>query len=431
MLITNICDSTAFSQGLSPSGYTMVDRLNITDTRFDNMKSSPLTLRRFLQLQGIYLGVAVIGTAVFWAIGQPINPVTVLVYSLCIGNLIQPPMNRVRRVYGHRPVPYNWLTYWAALAILTPAVYVISSVIVWWIAPPSKQSLGHLLRTGWKFPVLIIVVFAVLSILFSETKKRLEQRNAELQRSVEASAALLEKQDQDLERAREIQESLLPKDIPQLTGFEVATAWSPARMVGGDYFDVLRLGKNRIAICIADVVGKGVSAALLMANIQAMVRAFTRDSESPAWMCNRVNTVLCGNIEADKFVTFFYGILDADKRTFEYCSAGHPAPLLVSPDSSQRLRGGGAVLGVFPAWKYEDSFVNLNRGDRLLMFTDGITEAVGTLGQEFGEDSLAAFARANSASSAVELNRLVLAQVTDFCGGKFQDDATLLVIAVT
>jgi sigma-B regulation protein RsbU (phosphoserine phosphatase) len=141
--------------------------------------------------------------------------------------------------------------------------------------------------------------------------------------------------------------------------------------------------------------------------------------------------VLCGNIEADKFVTFFYGILDADKRTFEYCSAGHPAPLLVSPDSSQRLRGGGAVLGVFPAWKYEDSFVNLNRGDRLLLFTDGITEAAGTLGQEFGEDSLAAFARANSASSAVELNRLVLAQVTDFCGGKFQDDATLLVIAVT
>src|SRR5208283_1998185 len=105
MLITNICDSTAFSQGLSPSGYTMVDRLNITDTRFDNMKSSPLTLRRFLQLQGIYLGVAVIGTAVFWAIGQPINPVTVLVYSLCIGNLIQPPMNRVRREYGQRPVP--------------------------------------------------------------------------------------------------------------------------------------------------------------------------------------------------------------------------------------------------------------------------------------------------------------------------------------
>jgi sigma-B regulation protein RsbU (phosphoserine phosphatase) len=395
------------------------------------MKASPLTLGRFLRLQGVYLGLAVVGVAVFWAIGQEINPAKVFVYSLCIGNLITPPMNRIRCVYGQRPFPYNWLIFLAALAVLTPAVYLISSLVVWWIALPTPQTLSHLVRTGWKLPFLIIFVFAVISTLFKETKERLEQRNAELQRSVELSAAQLEKQEQDLERAREIQESLLPKDIPQLRGFEVATAWSPARMVGGDYFDVLRLGESRLAICIADVVGKGVSAALLMANVQAMVRAFARDSESPARMCNRVNGVLCGNIAADKFVTFFYGIVDADKQTFEYCSAGHPSPMLVSPDSMQRLRGGGAVLGVFPNWKYEDSLVKLNRGDRLLLFTDGITEAEGPLGQEFGEEGLAAFAKANSGSSAVELNRLVLAQVHDFCWGKFQDDATLLVIAVT
>jgi phosphoserine phosphatase RsbU/P len=393
--------------------------------------SLPRSISRLLQNQGVYLGVGVLMVAVFWAVGLKINPGTVLLYSLCIGNLVTPAMNRVRGIYGRRPFPYNWLIFLVALAALTPAIYLLATLVVWPIAPPSPQTLWHLIRTGWKFPSLVIFVFAVISVLFSETKERLELRNAELQRSVELSTAQLEKQDQDLQRAREIQESLLPKEVPQLAGFEIATAWRPARMVGGDYFDVLRLSNEQLAICIADVVGKGVSAALLMANVQAMVRAFARDSKSPAEMCSRVNGVLCGNIAADKFVTFFYGVLDADQRTFEYCSAGHPAPLLVTPDSGLRLRGGGAVLGVFPTWKYENSTVKLSRGDRLLLFTDGITEASGPLGEEFGEDDLATFAKANSTSSAVELNRLVLAHVTDFCRGEFQDDATLLVLAVT
>ena len=185
------------------------------------------------------------------------------------------------------------------------------------------------------------------------------------------------------------------------------------------------------AICIADVVGKSVSAALLMASVQAMVRAFARDSESPAWMCTRINGVLCGNIAADKFVTFFYAILDADKHNLKYCSAGHPAPLLVSSDCGSRLCGSGAVLGVFPRWKYEDSTVNLSPGARLLLFTDGITEAADPQGLEFGENALAAFAQSHCADSAAELNREILAQVTHFCEGKFQDDATLVVVAAT
>jgi sigma-B regulation protein RsbU (phosphoserine phosphatase) len=286
------------------------------------------------------------------------------------------------------------------------------------------------MTTGWKFPSLVILVFGVLWFLYIETKERLERRNIELQRSVELGAARIEMQEQELERAREIQESLLPKEIPQVLGFEVAKAWRPARTVGGDYFDVLRLGENRLAICIADVVGKGVSAALLMANVQATVRAFARDSESPAGVCSRVNGVLCGNIAAEKFVTFFYGVLDADARTLQYCNAGHPSPILVSSHSIRHLSAGGAVLGVFPTWKYEDSTISLSPGDRLLLFTDGITEVSGSHGQEFGEDNIAALAKANRTSSASELNSRVLAQATDFCRGQFQDDATLLVIAV-
>ena len=393
------------------------------------MLKSP-SLVRFLRRQGLYLSVAAVVAAVFWAVGQQINPATVLLYCLCIGNLVTPPLHRMRCKVSDWPAPYRWMVFLGALAVLTPPVYVISSVVVWRLAPPSPQSLRNLITTGWKFPSLVIIVFGVIWFLYIETKERLERRNVELQRSVELGAARLEMQEQELERAREIQESLLPKEIPQIPGFEVATAWRPARMVGGDYFDVLRLGENRLAICIADVVGKGVSAALLMANVQATVRAFARDSESPAWVCSRVNSVLCGNIAAEKFVSFFYGVLDADKRTLRYCNAGHPSPILVSSHSIRQLPAGGAVLGVFPTWEYRDSMIGLSPGDRLLLFTDGITEASGSDGREFGEENLAALAKANGGCPAGELNSRVLAQISDFCRGQFQDDATLLVIAV-
>jgi sigma-B regulation protein RsbU (phosphoserine phosphatase) len=385
---------------------------------------------RFFRQQSLYIFVSVVVAGIFWATGQPINPFTVIVYSLCIGNLISLPLERLSCYYSHRPFPYNWLVFLAFLFVLMLPVYTITSVIVWLIAPPVPGSLWNLITMGWKFPFLITLVFSVIGFLYNATKDRLERRNVELQRSVELGAAQLEMQDQELERAREIQESLLPKDIPQLPGLQLAAAWHPARAVGGDYFDVLTIGNNRLAICIADVVGKGVSAALLMANVQATVRAFAHDSASPAWVCSRVNSVLCGNIASDKFVTFFYGVLDADARALHYCNAGHPYPLLVSSGSIRQLDQGGAVLGVFPAWKYENSTIELSPGDRLFLFTDGITEAAGPDGQEFGVDKIAAFARAHRARSASALNNLLLAQVTDFCGAKFQDDATLLVLAV-
>jgi sigma-B regulation protein RsbU (phosphoserine phosphatase) len=297
------------------------------------------------------------------------------------------------------------------------------------IAPPSPQTLSHLITTGWKFPFLVTFVFGVLSFSYHSTKERLERRNIELQQTVERGTARLEMQEHELERAREIQQSLLPKKIPQLPGFEVAGAWQPASTVSGDYYDVLRLGDHRLGICIADVVGKGVSAALLMANVQAAVRAFASDSESPAQVCGKVNTLLHENIATGKFVTFFYGILDGEMRTFQYSNAGHLYPILVSGGSSRMLEQGGAVLGVFPAWTYEDSMIEMRTGDRLLLFTDGITEASNANGEEFGDAGIATFALANRSLSAKDLNSRLLSQVTLYCGAQFRDDATLLVIA--
>jgi phosphoserine phosphatase RsbU/P len=192
---------------------------------------------------------------------------------------------------------------------------------------------------------------------------------------------------------------------------------------------VLRLGENRLAICVADVSGKGVPAALLMANVQASLRASVRDLDSPARVCSIVNGMLCQTISADKFVTFFCGVLDGNTHTFRYCNAGHPYPIVVSPTAVRTLGHGGAVLGVFPDWKYEDSTVDLNPGERLLIFTDGITEAQDSQGNEFGSENVAAFGKAHAKSSAAELNAQLLAQVSSFCGSQFQDDATLLVLS--
>jgi sigma-B regulation protein RsbU (phosphoserine phosphatase) len=349
---------------------------------------------------------------------------------LCIGNFLSPPVQWLHFLY-EKPAPYDWLIFLAVLSVVTVPVYVLSTVIVWWLAPPSPQPLRHLILTGWKMPVLITVVYGVLNFLNKRTKARLERRNFELQRMVQDGAARLEIQDDELQRAREIQESLLPKVIPQLPGFEVASAWQPARAVGGDYFDVLKLGETRLAICIADVSGKGVPAALLMANVQASLRATVRDMDSPARVCSIINGMLCETIAADKFVTFFCGVVDAEARTFRYCDAGHPYPILVSSGTVQTLdQGGGAVLGVFPAWKYEEATVTLSSGDRLLLFTDGITEAANSQDEEFGMERVAAFAKTNFTNTAAQMNQQLLAQVTQFCGAHFLDDATLLVLAV-
>ena len=386
-------------------------------------------LATFFRVQGIYLFIALVVGAIFWATGQHINPFTVILYSLCIGNFLSPPVQWLHVLY-EKPFPYDLLIFLAVLCGVMLPVYALSSVIVWWIAPPTPQSLWHLISTGWRLPFVIVAVYGAINFLYNRTRGRLERRNVELQRMVQAGAARLEVQDEELQRAREIQESLLPKEIPQLAGFEVASAWQPARAVGGDYFDVLKLGEDRLAICIADVSGQGVPAALLMANVQASLRASVRDLDSPARVCTIINGMLCESIAADKFVTFFCGVLNAGTRTFRYCNAGHPYPILISGGVVRTLDQGGAVLGVFPAWTYQEWSVDLSSGDRLLLFTDGITEAEGPHGEEFGMERVATFAEDYAADSAASMNRQLLAEVTEFCAAQFHDDATLLVLAV-
>ena len=165
------------------------------------MRVDSKSLTTFFRDQGIYLCLALVVGAIFWSIGQPVNPFTVLLYSLCIGNFLSPPMQWLHALY-EKPAPYDWIIFLVLLCIVTVPVYLLSAVIVWLIAPPTTQSLGHLITTGWKMPFLITIVYGLMNFLYERSKARLERRNVELQSMVQAGAARLEIQDEELQRAR-------------------------------------------------------------------------------------------------------------------------------------------------------------------------------------------------------------------------------------
>jgi len=237
-------------------------------------------------------------------------------------------------------------------------------------------------------------------------------------------------QRREWEEAQATQQALLPQALPSLPGMEVAAVCRPAGELAGDYYDIRPMTSEHALICIGDVAGKGAPAALVMATLQAAVKALADEDLAPIELCRRVNRVLCGNCEAGRFVTFFCGVLDSAERTLRYVNAGHNPPIVVKPNGSLlRLADGGPVLGEFPDWSAAQGEVQLAAGDRILLYTDGITEAGNSAGEEYGMERLSALASAYRHESAAELHARVMADAIRFAGGAFADDATLLVMA--
>jgi sigma-B regulation protein RsbU (phosphoserine phosphatase) len=235
----------------------------------------------------------------------------------------------------------------------------------------------------------------------------------------------------ELDEARRIQRKLLPSSVPQIDGCEIATQWQPASGVGGDCFDAIAFGPAKLGLCIADVTGKGIPAALLMSNLQAAVRAFATEAAHPSELCQQVNRILCGRIAEGRFISFFYCRIDSAVGTLAYSNAGHYLPVLVRTDGTVvRLRAGGTVLGVMPDASYEEAHEPLLSGDRLVLYTDGVTEARNHDDEEFGEERLVRAIVENRACSAPALEARLSAAVSAFTGGTLQDDATLIVVAV-
>jgi sigma-B regulation protein RsbU (phosphoserine phosphatase) len=234
---------------------------------------------------------------------------------------------------------------------------------------------------------------------------------------------------EESEEARAVGQALLPQRIPELPGFQIAAASQPLRTLSGDYFDVLEPAPGKLAISIADVTGKGVPAALLMSNVQATVRALA--AESPLDLAVKLNSSLVRNTAPGKFVTFFHCQIDLATRALTYTNAGHCAPILIRADgNAERLEPSGAVLGVFPHWPFQQSEITLAPGDRLVLFTDGISEAANLRDEEFGEDRLVELVRALRDRGAHELKDRILQAVANFTSARPQDDATLVVVAV-
>jgi sigma-B regulation protein RsbU (phosphoserine phosphatase) len=262
-------------------------------------------------------------------------------------------------------------------------------------------------------------------------RRELRRRAAEEARAREEALIHQQEQEREIAEAKAIQEKLLPREIPQMPGYEIASAWQSARLVGGDYFDILPLDKKTLGLCIADVAGKGMPAALLMSNLQAAVRGLSSLSVLPHLLCTRLNSIVHRNTDSDRFITFFYAQLEGPNGRLTYVNAGHNAPFVVRADGShERLQEGGAVLGVFASCNYEMGSAQLFPGDRVILFTDGVTEACNLAGEEFGEARLLRLLENHRTLSADELQAKILAVVAEFSGGRWQDDATLLVLAV-
>ena len=256
-------------------------------------------------------------------------------------------------------------------------------------------------------------------------RKRRQQRRLDAE-----SQTVNHKLQQELTESQEIQEALLPKELPSIEGFEIAVAWKPARAVGGDYFDVLKFSDRHTAFCIADVAGKGMPAALLMSNVQAVLKSFASDVVAPGDLCARVNSVMCDNMVAHRFITCFYALLDTQNKKLLYTNAGHCPPMLVRDSTCVRMKEGGPVLGIFPDRRYLQEEIELRTGDSLVLFTDGVTEARNAAGKEFGEDRLRELLTAGQKVSANELRDRIMAAVGEFSGGQMHDDATLMVLTV-
>lgn len=395
-----------------------------------NRRKISKSFNDFLRLQVACAAVVVASWAIFWAVGQPVTSIRDLfIYVLIQMNLSVLLLKPLAVAYESGKFRYRWPLHVASIVVLSAIVVVISTDAIYRINGWGGGFLAFLHRS-WKFPFIANLIYSSAFESYSVTSCRLQRRNRELQQTIDSDTVERELDAAELQQAREIQQQLLPKEFPQLADFVITGVWEPAKLVGGDYYDVIRLSKDKLGICIADVVGKGISAALLMANVQASVRAFASDVVSPSYVCSRVNSVLCSNIASGKFVTLFYAVLDASTRILQYTNAGHPRPILI--DGSGRathLEKHGALLGVFPNWKYEDSIIELRPGDLLLLFTDGITEAMSPGNEEFGEGRLLTAVTSVADQSIENLQSHILEQVKSFCNSRMSDDATLILLA--
>ncbi len=264
----------------------------------------------------------------------------------------------------------------------------------------------------------------LLTIIATQSAQVIE--NARL---LEEEQALIQMQN-EMQMAYEIQTKLLPKESPQLPGYDIAGVSIPAQVVGGDYFDFIPVDENKLAISLGDVSGKGLPAALLMANLQATIRGQTILKPPPKDCLSRSNKLLHLSTDPQNFATLFYGILDIQKHQLCYSNAGHNRPLFFRKRKKpESLETAGIALSFKENVSFPEDFISFNPNDLLLIYSDGINEAMDTNDEEFGEARLADLVENNLTDTANELINKILAAVKQHSGDSPQmDDMTIVVI---
>lgn len=263
------------------------------------------------------------------------------------------------------------------------------------------------------------------------TNAQLVQKARDLIQRAESTRKARAQAEEEQQESVEIQRKLLSLKLPEQAGITVSGDSRSMRYVGGDYCHLTPLTASKFAVSIADVAGKGVPGALLTASLRGLEKSFVTHDVHPQQLCSSLNDALTEIMPLGKFVSFFFAVIDTQSRTLCYSNAGHNPPVLARADGSVlELRTGGGVLGLFQDWTYEQTQLKLQPGDRLALYTDGITEAESPYDEEFGAARVREIVAANRQASAQEIQRALMQAVSTHCEDRFQDDATIVVIAV-
>jgi sigma-B regulation protein RsbU (phosphoserine phosphatase) len=236
--------------------------------------------------------------------------------------------------------------------------------------------------------------------------------------------------EEELAVAKQIQRELLPRNLPSLNNFDFAAFIEPSRQVGGDYYDFIPIGNGKTGIVIADASGKGVPAALFTARMQVMIQSEARFGKKMNDMMSSINNYLTRSTSSDHYATCFYGEIDDHRKNFIYCNAGHNYPILVRKNGSiESLKKGGLLLGAFPEAKYEMGEITFNPGDMLVLYTDGLSEAMDNNEVEYGEERLTENIVKLRTQPAEIICSMIVKSVKQYASGINDfDDMTIVVI---
>ena len=298
-----------------------------------------------------------------------------------------------------------------------------------------RQDFDSLLQ---RRPTMVYSIVQVLSQRLSTTNsatfRDLQLKNIQLQRAFDelkaAQAQIVEKErlEKELQLAREIQMSILPQTLPHIQDFDFGTFINPARAVGGDFFDLIKLDDDHVAVIVGDVADKGVPSAIFMARTHALLVAETLHNAEPSDVLTRVNRVLTQMEQSNLFVTVIYGILDRSTRRFTFTRAGHEIPLVLKDQGVVRLpHGPGQPVGILDDPVFDTQVVEMPPGSSVLLFTDGMTDCRNPEGEAFGHGRLEAFLASLAGMAAKEMVEAMAIRLSMYQAGAPQDDDVTLV----